>query len=78
MTDQRRGVTAALGIAERAFDLDGVSGVTGGVRFRGGGLHRRRLPSGTIFDGDGDDSGLDGRRRVTGDGGRRPGEADIS
>ena len=72
MTDRRRGGRAALGIAERAFDLDGVSGVVCCVRFRGGGLHRRRLPSGTIFGGDGDDSGLDGRRRVIGDGERRP------
>ena len=77
MTDRRRGVTAALGIAERAFDLDGVSGSVCCVRLRGGGLHRRRLPSGTIFGGDGDDSGLDGRRRVIGDGGQRPGKAHI-
>ena len=69
-----------MGIAERSLDLDGIVGVVGGVRLRGGGLHRRRLPSGTILggDGDGDDSGLGGRRRVIGDGGRRPGEAHIS
>ena len=77
MTIQRCGVMAALGVAERAFDLDGVAGAIGGVRFRGGGLHRRRLPSGTIFGGDGDDSGLDGRRRVIGDGERRPGAEHI-
>ena len=77
MTDRRRGGRAALGIAERAFDLDGVSGVACCVRFRGGGLHRRRLPSGTTFGGNGDDSGLGGRRRVIGEGGRRPGEAHI-
>ena len=75
--DRRCGAAAALGIADRALNLDGV---LGGVCFRGGGLQRRRLPSGLILggDGDGDISGLGGRRRVIGDAERRPGEGRIS
>ena len=77
MTDWGRRATAALGIDDFALDLDDMFS---GVFLRGGGLHKRRLPSGVILggDGDGDDSGLGGRRRVTGDNKRRPGEADIS
>ena len=58
-----------------ALDLDCVSG---GVFLRGGGLHKRRLPSGVILggDGDGDDSGLG--RRVTGDDEGRLVEEDIA
>ena len=74
-TDRGRRATAALGIEDFALDLDCVSG---GVFLRGGGLHKRRLPSGIILggDGDGDDSGL--RRRVTGDDERRLVEEDIA
>ena len=59
--DRRRGVAAALGITDRALDLDGVAGVVSGVRFRGGGLQRQRLPNGVILGGggDGDDAGLE-------------------
>ena len=75
--DWRCGAAAALGIADRALDLDGV---VGGVFCRGGGLHRWRLPSGSIFgeDGDGGISGLGGRRRVIGDAEWLPGEERIS
>ena len=74
-TDRGRRTTAALGIDDLALDLDCISG---GVFLRGGGLHKRRLPSGVILggDGDGDDSGL--RRRVTGDDERRLAVKDIS
>ena len=74
-TDRGRRATAALGIDDVALDLDDISG---GVFLRGGGLHKRRLPSGVILggDGDGDDSGL--RRRVTGDDERRLVEEDIA
>ena len=74
-TDRGRRTTAALGIDDLALDLDCISG---GVFLRGGGLHKRRLPSGIILggDGDGDDSGL--RRRVTGDDERRLAVEDIS
>ena len=63
------------GIDDLALDLDCISG---GVFLRGGGLHKRRLPSGIILggDGDGDDSGL--RRRITGDDERRLAVKDIS
>ena len=75
MTDRGRRATAALGIDDLALDLDGISG---GVFLRGGGLHKRRLPSGVTLggDGDGDDSGL--RCRVTGDDERRLAVKDIS
>ena len=74
MTDRGRQATAALGIDDLALDLDGVSGAF----LRGGGLHRRRLPSGVTLggDGDGDDTGL--RSRVTGDDERRLAVKDIS
>ena len=73
-TDRGRRATAAFGIDDLALDLDDVSGAF----LRGGGLHRRRLPSGVTLggDGDGDDSGL--RRRVTGDDERRLAVKDIS
>ena len=73
-TDRGRRATAALGIDDFALDLEGVSGAF----LRGGGLHRRRLPSGVTLggDGDGDDSGL--RSRVTGDDERRLAVKDIS
>ena len=75
MTDRGRRATAALGIDDLALDLDGISD---GAFLRGGGLHKRRLPSGVILggDGDGDDFGL--RRRVTGDDERRLVEEDVA
>ena len=73
MTDWGRRATAALGIDDLALELDGISD---GAFLRGGGLHKRRLPSSVILGGDGDDSGL--RRRVTGDDERRLAVEDIS
>ena len=54
-----------------ALDLDGDT--VSDVLLLGGRLQRRRLPSGVVLrgDGDGDDAGLDGWRRITVDAGRQ-------
>ena len=65
-------------IVDLALILDGD--VVGNAFWRGGGLQRRRLPSGVVLGGgeDGDDAGLDGRRGFTADAERRLAEGCIS
>ena len=54
-TDWRRASAAALGAVDWALDLDSV---IGGVFLRGGGLHKRRLPSDIVLGNEGDGTTL--------------------
>ena len=68
-TDRGQGREAERGIVDLALVLDGD--VVGDFR-RGGGLQRRRLPSGVILGGGGEDAGLDDGCGITADDGLRP------
>ena len=70
-TDRGRAREAERGIVDLALVLDGD--VVGDTFRRGGGLQRRRLPSGVVLGGggDGDNAGLEGGRGITADAERR-------
>ena len=68
--DWGRAREAEQGIVDLALTLDGD--VVGDAFRRGGGLQRRRLPSGVILGGGGEDAGLDDGCGITADDGLRP------